>query len=254
MPFTLITGASSGIGEEFARQYAQKGHSLILIARSKDKLDQLSSDLQKNYNATVHVIPQDLSKIDAAEELFKKCQDQNLEVNFLINNAGVGLIGNFESHPIDKIQEMLQLNILTVTKLTYLFLPQLKKNEGALLNLASQVSFTPAPYMTVYAATKAYVLSFTEALRVELKNTNVKVMALCPGPTYTKFFERAKSTPNDINFKFRTTQEVVSCAIEGLENGKAITIPGWENKAFVFFTHLMPRSLLAKLSQYTVKK
>lgn len=254
MAFTLITGASSGIGEEFAKQLAEKKQSLILVARSTVKLDQLAKELINKYQIQVHVIVQDLSKINSAEELFKKCQDLKLEVNFLINDAGIGLIGEFETHNLNKIQEMILLNIMTVTKLTYLFLPDLKKHQGTLLNVASQVAFEPAPYMAAYGATKSYVLSFTEALRVELRESKVKVMALCPGPTYTRFFERANSSPEQINFKFRTPEEVVSSGIKGLENGQAITIPGYENRVFTFLTRLMPRTLLAKLSQYNVKK
>lgn len=254
MAYTLITGASSGIGEEFARQFAKKGHSLILTARSSDKLEKLSEELSHAYNVSIHVITQDLAQIDSAEELHKKCQELDLEVNFLVNDAGVGLIGKFDSHDLNRVQEMLILNIVTLTKLTYLFLPQLKKLQGTLLNVASQVAFEPAPEMAAYGATKAYVLNFTEALRVELEESNVKVMALCPGPTYTKFFERADTTPDRINFKFRTPQEVVSSAIEGLEKDNPVTIPGWENQVWTFLTRLIPRSLLAKLSQYNVKK
>ena len=254
MHFTLITGASSGIGEEFARQYAQKKHPLILTARSKGKLEQLAQELAQTYQIPIHIIPQDLAQLNSAEELYQKCQHLGVEINFLINDAGIGLIGAFESHELAKMQEMILLNVLALTKLSYLFLPQLKKNSGILLNVASQIAFGPAPYMAAYGGTKAYVLNFTEALRVELKKHNVRVMALCPGPTYTNFFERANSSPEQINFKFRTPTEVVTTAIEGIENDKDMTIPGWENRIWTFFAHLLPRSLLAKLSQYNVKK
>lgn len=252
--FTLITGASSGIGEEFARQYAMKGHPLILVARSEDKLIKLAQELTEKYRVRTHLIIQDLAQLDSADIVLRKVQNLGVEVNFLINDAGIGLIGEFESHDLKEIQGMLILNVLTVTKLCYLFLPQLKKNKGIILNVASQIAFEPAPYMAAYGASKSYVLSFTEALRVEQKNTDVKVMALCPGPTYTNFFERANSSPDQINFKFRTPTEVVSEAIVGIETNQAVTVPGWENRIFTFFTRLLPRSLLAKLSQYNVKK
>lgn len=254
MSFTLITGASSGIGEEFARQYAKKGHSLILTARSKEKLERLAQELSQQHRIQVHVIAQDLAQLNSAEELFSKCQQLGLDVNLLVNDAGIGIMGKFEDHDLNKIQEMLLLNVLALTKLCYLFIPQLKKNMGSILNLASQVAFEPAVYMAAYGGTKAYVLNFTEALRVELQESKVKVMALCPGPTYTKFFERTNASPNDINFKFRTPTEVVSAAIEGLENNKDITIPGWENKVWVFMTRFMPRSFIAQLSQNMTKK
>lgn len=253
MSFTLITGASSGIGEEFANQYAKKGHSLILVARSEDKLNQLAQELRRLYSIKVEVIVQDLGSLDSAEQLYQKVQDLKIEVDFLINNAGIGLIGKFDTQDLSKIQEMLLLNVMTLTKLTYLFLPQLKKNQGTLLNVASQAAFEPSPYMTAYSATKSYVLSFTEALKVELEESQVKVMALCPGPTYTRFFERANSSFDQINFKFRYPSEVVKEAIQGIEAHKTITIPGWENRLFSFMTRLIPRPLLAKISQYNIK-
>ncbi|QLH35946.1 MAG: SDR family oxidoreductase [Parachlamydiaceae bacterium] len=254
MNFTLITGASSGIGEEFVRQYAKKGHSLVITARNEEKLHQLARDLMNLYKITIHVIPQDLALPNAAEELYKKCQDKNLRINLLINDAGIGLISEFESQDLNKIQEMIFINILALTKLCYLFLPQLKENHGAILNVASQASFEPTPYMAAYGATKAYVLSFTQALRVELQDTDVEVTALCPGPTYTNFFKRANTTSHVIQFKFRQPAEVVEEAIKGLESGKAITMPGWENNLWTFMTRFMPRSALAKVSQFMVNK
>jgi len=252
--YTLVTGASSGIGAEFAHQLAEKKHNLIITARSADALNKLAVDLNKNYHVDVKVIVQDLSQIDSAEALFAKCLEQSLEIDLLVNDAGVGLIGDFQSHDIKNIESMLILNILSLTKLCYLFLPQLKKNRGKILNVASQASFGPQPYMAAYGATKAYVLSLTEALRVELQDSGVTVHSLNPGPTYTKFFERANSSPDNINFKFRTPQEVVSDAIIGMEENKAITIPGWENQMFNFVTRLVPRNVLAKMTQYNIKK
>lgn len=254
MAYTLITGASSGIGEEFARQYAKKGHNLILTARSMDKLNRLAEELSREHRVSIHVIEQDLAQVDGAEEFYQKVKQLGIELQLLVNDAGVGLIGTFESHPLHKIEEMVLLNILSLTKLCYLFLPDLKKNSGSIINVASQAAFEPIPYMASYGATKAYVLNFSEALRVELEKSKVKLMTLCPGPTYTEFFQRNHYNPDDINFKFRTPQEVVSEAIEGYENGKNITIPGWENRIWTFITHLMPKSVLAKLSQQMVNK
>lgn len=252
--YTLITGASSGIGAEFAHQLAEKRHSLILTARSADALNKMAKDLKLNYNVDVKVIVQDLSEIDGPEALFAKCLEQGMDIDLLVNDAGVGLVGNFETHDIKDIEKMLILNILSLTKLCYLFLPQLKNSKGKILNVSSQAAFGPQPYMAAYGATKAYVLSLTEALRVELEDTGVTVHSLNPGPTYTKFFERANSSPDDFNFKFRTPQEVVADAIAGMESNKAITIPGWENQVFNFFSRLMPRNVLAKMTQYTIKK
>lgn len=254
MSYTLVTGASSGIGLEFARQLAGKGRSLILVARNQEKLNKIAEDLSKTNKISVHVVVQDLGQLHSAEELFDKIKALNIEVNFLINNAGRGIIGRFDSHSMAEIQEMILLNVLTLTKLTHLFLPQLKKNAGILLNVASQAGFNAQPYMAAYGGTKAYVLNFTEALREELEKEGVKVMALCPGPTYTNFFERAHASPNDINFKFRTTEEVVSAALDALKDNQGVTIPGWENQAWVTLSKFLPRKLIAKLSANNVNK
>lgn len=253
MPYTLITGASSGIGEEFARQCAAKRQNLILVARSEEKLQNLSSELKNTYPIDVKVIALDLATNDSAEHLFERCQRENLEVNFLINNAGIGLIGKFDHFEVIRIEEMLTLNILTLTKLTYLFIPQLKNNRGIIINLSSQVAFSPAPYMSAYAGTKSYVLSFTEAIQNEYEKDGIKVLALCPGPTYTKFFERTNANPQDINFKFRPAKDVVDEAFEALNNNKPVTLVGWENKVMVFFLRFLPRSLITKLSSTFVK-
>src|SRR5262249_13692342 len=154
--------------------------------------------------------PQDLSQEDAADRVFAECEKQGLKINFLINNAGIGYIENFDTHDLKKIQEMITLNITTLTKLCYLFLPQLTENQGSILNVASQVAFEPVPQMAVYGATKSYVLNFTEALRVECEDKQVKVSALCPGPVYTRFYEKSNTTPEIIRFKFRNADEVVS--------------------------------------------
>lgn len=254
MSYTLITGASSGIGMEFARQLAGQGRSLIIVARNQEKLNKLAEDLTAHNKISVHTIVQDLGQLNSADELFGKIHELKLEVNFLINNAGRGLIGRFDSHSLTEIQEMILLNVLTLTKLTYLLLPQLKKSAGTLLNVASQVGYTPQPYMASYAGTKAYVLNFTESLREELEREGVKVMALCPGPTYTNFFEHAHASANDINFKFRTPQEVVSSALEALKANESVSIPGWENQMWVTLSKFLPRKLVAKLSANNVNK
>lgn len=254
MLYTLVTGASSGIGEEFARQLAAKKHNLILVARSEEKLKNLANDLQKTHGVTIKPIAIDLNEPKSAEKLFDQCRQQNLNVNFLINDAGVGLIGKFDQFNIERIENMLNLNVLSLTKLTYLFMPMLKQNQGNLINLASQIAFSPGPYMAAYAATKAYVLHFTEAIRVEYENDRVKIMALCPGPTYTRFFERTEASTEDINFKFRPPKDVVEEALTGIENNQSVRVVGWENKAMVFLLRFMPRSLAAKFSASMVKK
>jgi short-subunit dehydrogenase len=251
--YTLITGASSGIGEEFARQFAARGNALILVARSEDKLQKLAAELMAEHGIRIKVIPMDLSEIDSAEKLHDQCRRENLELNGLINNAGVGLIGKFDHFEINKIEKMLILNVITLTKLTYLFLPDLKKNKGNLINLASQIAFSPGPYMSSYAGTKAYVLNFTEGIRIEYEKEGVRILTLCPGPTYTNFFQRTQATPEDINFKFRPPKDVVEEAIAGIEKNKNIVVVGWENKVMTFLLRFMPRSLAAKFSGTMVK-
>ncbi|MDP1880948.1 MAG: SDR family oxidoreductase [Parachlamydiaceae bacterium] len=253
MPYTLITGASSGIGEEFAKQCAAKRQNLILVSRSEDKLQKLSNELKNAYPIDIKIIVLDLATNQSAEQVFERCQKENLEVNFLINNAGIGLIGKFDHFDVKKIEEMLLLNVLTLTKLTYLFIPQLKINRGIIINLSSQVAFSPAPYMASYAGTKAYVQSFTEAIQNEYENEGIKILALCPGPTYTKFFERTKASPHDINFKFRQPKDVVDEAFNALNKNKSVVLVGWENKVMTFFLRFMPRKLLTKFSSTFVK-
>lgn len=253
MKYALVTGASSGIGEEFARQLASKKHPLILVARSEDKLKELAKDLNQKHNVDVKIIIEDLGKVDSAEKLYDQCKKMNLEINFLVNDAGIGLIGKFDHFEIERIEEMLLLNVITLTKLCYLFLPDLKKSKGTLINLASQIAFSASPYMSAYAATKSYVLSFTEGIREEYKNEGVKILSLCPGPTYTKFFERTQATSNDIKFKFRPPSDVVEEAFSALRKNKGTTVVGWENKLSTFLFRFMPRSLTAKLSGNMVK-
>jgi short-subunit dehydrogenase len=251
--YTIITGASSGIGEEFARQFAEKKNSLILVARTEDKLKELANELMAKHGVDIKVFPMDLAENNSAEKLHDRCKQENLEISGLINDAGVGLIGKFDHFEIDRIEKMLILNVVTLTKLTYLFLPELIKTNGILINLASQVAFTPGPYMSSYAATKAYVLSFTEGIRVEYEKEGIRILSLCPGPTYTNFFKRTQASPDDINFKFRPPQDVVKEAIAGIEKNKNIVVVGWENKVMTSLLHFMPRSLAAKFSSTMVK-
>lgn len=253
MRYALVTGASSGIGEEFAKQLAAKNHPLILVARSEDKLEELAKNLRKRNGVDIQVIAQDLGHLNSAEKLFEQCKKKNLNINFLVNDAGIGLIGKFDKFSIDKIDEMLVLNVITLTKLCYLFFPDLKKSKGTIINLASQVAFTAGPYMSSYAATKAYVLSFTEGIREEYKDEGIHILSLCPGPTYTRFFERTNATPNDIQFKFRPPKDVVDEAFSALSKNKSTTVVGWENKLMTFMFRFLPRSLTAKMSAYMVK-
>ena len=183
-PVTLITGASAGLGTEFARRCGARGDSLVLVARRRDRLEVLKSEL----GGDVHVIAADLSPAGAAQSLMAQIEAEGLVVETLINNAGFGGGGRFADQPIERQREMIDLNVATLTELCHLALgPMLKRRKGAILNVASTAAFQPGPGSAVYFATKAYVLSFTEALHQELKGSGIRVSALCPGPTATEF-------------------------------------------------------------------
>lgn len=254
MNYALITGASSGIGEQFARQLAAQGRSLILVARSERKLEVLSEELKQKYGVNVPYIIQDLAKLESAEELYKIVKAKGYHIDLLINNAGIGLIGEFAKQPLDKLNEMIILNVVTPTKLIRLFQHDLEKKQGTVLNVASQAAFEPLTYMASYGGTKAYLLNLTEALREEFKDKGIKFIALCPGPTKTNFFRRAGYDANIIQFKKRDPKEVVEEALEGIKKNQAVIMPGFENKVMTFLNRFMPIPLLAKMSQLLVKR
>lgn len=252
MKFVLITGASSGIGRAFAFEYARKGRSLVLVSRSKKKLESLASTLNKTYSVSTHVLIQDLSNHDSAEALFTSISNLNIEIDLIINNAGLGLIGDFEDQDIFKIQEMIFLNIFTLTKITYLLLPQIKKNKGGIINVASQAAFQPLPHAAVYAASKAYVLNFTQAISEELINYNLRIMALCPGVTRTDFFLKANYTLDRMRLKSLSTEEVVLEAINGFEKGKSVLVTGWLNKLLTFLVRFFTKKFALRGAKYLI--
>jgi short-subunit dehydrogenase len=245
--YVLITGASQGIGEVFAREFAKRGRNLILVARSKEKMTTISKELASKYSVKVEVIVSDLSDPRSAEKVFESCKSFSVET--LINNAGFGLIGDFSNQSLEKIEQMLTVNILTLTKLAHLFIPELKKHKGSLINVASTAAFQPVPYMTAYAATKAYVLHFSEALHAELKAQGVTVLALCPGATKTGFFEAAEVDVAKTNLPMQTAETVVLTAMNALDAKKAFVVTGWKNKAASFTSRLAPRGLVVAIAK-----
>jgi uncharacterized protein len=250
MSYTLITGASSGIGYELAHVFARNNHNLILVARSKEKLEDLKSEIEKKYSVTAQVITLDLSKQNSAEDLFEKVQINNLNVDILVNNAGFGDHGLFLNEDKSKIEEMILLNILTLTKLTKLFLPLMtEKKYGKILNVASTAAFQPGPLMSVYYATKAYVLSFTEGLYEELKGTGVSATAVCPGPTISGFQDAANMKDMALlnTMKLPTSKDVAEFSYTSLMNKKAVAIHGFVNSMMAHTTGFVPRSLMRKL-------
>jgi short-subunit dehydrogenase len=230
----LITGASSGLGVEFARQLAPDAHALVLIARRQDRLEILKAELTRtNQNLSVYCYALDLSDVEALDRFTRWLSDEGIRINFLINNAGLGDHGLFQSSPWPKVRAMLDVNITALTRLTHAMLPVLRTFEdSAILNVSSSASFLPVPQLAVYAATKAYVTSFSEALRAELRGTGVSVTTLCPGPVDTEFSEVANAGRNGPGFSapefFKVTAErVVEEALRGVERDRARVIPGW---------------------------
>lgn len=245
--FVLITGASSGIGASFAKAYAQNGYSLILVARSNETLNILAEDLKMRFLIDSHIISLDLSIENAAEKLFDACEKLNVEIEVLINNAGFGYTGTFDTQDMGRLQNMIMLNILTLTKLSHLFIPQLQKNKGTIINV-SLAAFQPLPCWAVYAASKAYVLHFSEALHAELKPTGITVFSLCPGTTSTQFLKVASSNSVERNISaIQTPDEVVQEALEAIERKKIICVPGWKNKLTALLNRFLPRSIVLKL-------
>jgi len=249
-PTALITGASGGIGRDLARLFAAGGHHLLLVARSADALDQLGAELARAYGIRATTVPADLTDPDAPAAVHRAVRDLGAEVDVLVNNAGNGLYGRFAEADIDTELRMIQLNVTAVTHLTKLFLPaMLARRSGRILNVASTAAFQPGPLMAVYYATKAYVLSFSEALAEELAGSGVTVTTLAPGATRTGFQAQAKMDEARL---FRrptvmTSEAVARAGYEGLMRGERIVIPGLVNKALVQALRLAPRTLVTKI-------
>ncbi|MEO0013743.1 MAG: hypothetical protein RLZZ535_2132 [Cyanobacteriota bacterium] len=252
MTTALITGASTGIGDKFARELASRETNLVLVARSQDKLDSLATELSNKYQIKTTVIAQDLITVGARQVVFDKVQAQGLTIDLLINNAGFGDYGAFSDRPLSKMMEMVQLNIAAVVELTGLFLPLMQaRKDGAIINVSSIAAFQPIPYMSVYAASKAFILSFSEALWAENKDLGVKVLAVCPGPTESEFYDRA-NFPNSATVLNKTTmasaEKVVQESLNALnKNYSTAVVGGFANQIIVNLPRLMPRDLLVNV-------
>jgi short-subunit dehydrogenase len=244
-PATLITGASAGLGVEFARQCAARGDEVILVARRKDRLNKLAAELGK-----AHVIAVDRGKPNSPAKLLEEIKSRGLWVRTLINNAGFGLRGRFDALPLDRQLEMIDLNIRSLTNLTFIVIDDMRAHGGgSILNVASTAAFQPGPNMAVYFATKAYVLSFTEALHEEWKDRGIKVSALCPGPTRTEFGDVAGiKTLGSFDRLAMEAEPVVRAGLEGLDRNQAIVIPGATNKIGAWSSRLAPRSTVRKIA------
>ena len=241
----LVTGASAGLGVDFARQLSKRGHPLVLAARRKDRLQALAKEL-----GNARVIAIDLSKKDAAAKLMADLQAKGEIVDLLVNNAGFGLIGRFAELDAGREREMIDLNVGTLTDLCRAVAPgMIDRKSGGIINVASTAAFQPGPKMAVYFATKAYVLSLTEALHEELKPHGIKVTCLCPGPTRTEFGDVAGFGGNGLFDRVAMeSPEVVAAGLKGLDRNQAVVVPGFVNKLTASSGRFAPRSVVRKIA------
>jgi short-subunit dehydrogenase len=247
MNTTLITGASSGIGEAFARKLAASGHNLLLVARSEDKLINLCNELGRSKSIHAQYFPIDLSLPESPARLFEETVKRDLQIDFLINNAGFGSMGEFATLDRERELNMIDLNVRSLVELTHLFLqPMRERKGGKIINVASTAAFQPVPFMTTYAATKAFVLSFSEALWEENRPYGIQVMALCPGVTETNFFEAAHMANKPPARVSQTPEQVVDTALRAMKRGKGHVISGWINFFMTETERVVPRSLIAR--------
>lgn len=241
----LVTGASAGLGVEFARQLSKRGHTLVLVARRKDRLEELAAELGKARAVSI-----DLSKNDSAAKLMADLEANGERVDLLVNNAGFGLIGRFTSADAKRLRQMIDLNVGTLTDLCRAVAPaMIARKSGGIINVASTAAFQPGPNMAVYFATKAFVLSLTEALHEELKPHGVHVTCLCPGPTRTEFGDVAGFGGNGMFDRVAmNSPEVVAAGLEAIDKNKAVVIPGLVNKMGAASTRFAPRSVVRKIA------
>jgi len=257
MTTALITGASSGIGLELAKVHAAKGGNLVLVARNKTKLDELKASLEKQFNIKVHTIGKDLSAPNAPQEVYNETTQLNMQIDYLINNAGFGDFGMFADSDWNKELQMLNLNITALTQFTKLYLQDMvKRRGGKIMNVASSAAFQPIPFMAVYAATKAYVLSFSEALANELADKGVRVTALCPGATESGFQAAAAMEESALfsGKKIPTSEEVAIYGYEAMLQAKTVAIHGWMNWLMVNTVRFAPRSIVVKIARKIIDK
>jgi short-subunit dehydrogenase len=249
----LITGASAGLGYEFAHLFARDHYNLVLVARSGPKLAELADQLRHQHGVQVKTIPLDLGLPQASQTLFEETQRAGIHVDILVNNAGYGFSGEFANIPLEESYGQIQLNVMALTLLTRLYLrPMLERRAGKIMNVASTAAFQPGPLMAVYYATKAYVLSFSEALADELRSTGVQVTCFCPGATLTEFQKRAQ-TENSRLFKSLAPMDAKTVAADGyraLTAGKTLAISGFKNWLVAESVRFAPRRLVTMISRW----
>ncbi|GAC1385236.1 MAG: SDR family oxidoreductase [Ginsengibacter sp.] len=253
----MITGASGGIGKELALVAAENHNNLVLIARSEAALKELCQFITNKFNVQADYLALDLAENGAAEMVYKQTKEKGLQINYLINNAGIGDYGNFLENDIQKVINMILLNISALTELTWYFANEMvKEGKGGVLNIASTASFQPDPFMAVYGATKSYVANFTEALSYELKDTGVTATVVSPGATETSFFKVAKMDDSKLmNTKMMKSEEVARTAYHAMMKGKLHVVPGFTNKILGFISSITPpMKLRLAIAAHILKK
>ena len=246
--YALITGASTGLGKIFAEALAARGMNVVLVARSQDALTALAERIEKRYAVQAISISADLTNRDAPRQIKAELDRKNIEVDLLINNAGLGLSGNFLSHDLQKEEAEIQVNVQSLVALSHLFGNAMAaRGKGGIINIASNASFQPLPYMATYAATKAFALSFSEALQYELADKGVHVMASCPGPTATSFFEGTST--NLLAKDLDSSESVVQNTLKAFEQMKTVTYPGRASvRVASWISRLLPRASVVRLA------
>jgi uncharacterized protein len=256
----LITGASAGIGREFARQLADRARLIVLVARRLDRLEELRTELlQRNPALTVHIQAIDLADSEQLSQLLEFPEKQGIEIDLLINNAGLGDIGPFATSDSKRIEEMLRVNTLALSCLSRRVLPgMLRQKRGTILNVSSSAGFMPIPTFAVYAATKAYVTSFSEALRAELRGTGVNVCALCPGPVHTEFSQVAQRAGHEPEkgpkIIYVTAENVARAGLRAVEHDRPLVIPGLAMKVGMAIVRIMPLAIVRLGSRFSAKR
>lgn len=252
----LITGATSGFGLEFARIFARHGYDLILTARNEKNLKKIAAELKSRYSAHIYYFGTDLSKPRAAEALYNWTVSKKLKVGCLINNAGIGNYGRFIDIALDKERELLELNIVVLTELCHKFIPDMiRRGGGKILNVASIAAFQAGAFYATYFASKAYVLLFSEALAEEYNEDNITVSALCPGPSRTRFFEKAKMTTKSLLLRasFLDPRAVAEAGFRGLMRGDIIITPGLRYKLLSKSYRILPRTIIARITKILIE-
>ncbi len=252
--FALVTGASQGLGRVFAQALASRGQNVILVARSRDKLENLADELQRSQSVIAKVIEFDLASPSAGPRLAQEVHDQKLQVNLLINNAGFGVRGEFQTLTLQRQMEMVRLNNHAVVELTYSLLPSLMEHpQAGIINVSSAAGFQPIPYASLYSATKAFLTNFSLGLQEELRSSRVSVVTLCPGRILAGSHGGEANGNRKFGFAYQAPGDVVREALESLANGGGLVVPGFVNKLSVFAQRLIPRravpALVAKMSR-----